>query len=119
MYISENDLAYLEKCTKEELIYFIKKIGGALLDYSPSPEQVIGAYRVNKALDEECREFKRYIDLSEKADSLMKPYVGKKFSEVPASILCEYGVLLENSEKALRKSELARKRYDRLTSKSN
>ncbi len=115
---SKQDLDFLRKCTKEELIYLIEHCLyiGVLLAEPKTMERFINDYRSNKVLNEEEKEYKKFTELLEKASCLIKPY--KDFSKVPQDTVLRYLKTLDEAEGVYKKAERLRIRYYNLTSKS-
>ena len=114
---SVQDLDFLRKCTKEELIVLVKRYYAVLKDWSiemDSPKEIICDYRSEKYFAKYNREFDKYIYSSKKCNELLLPYVGKRFSDIPENVLLEYEKLRDEAKTAQKKADYARKKYDKL-----
>ena len=94
----------LKECTKDDLLYIIKRLSfphrveenytiqRALveLEYQREDKKLKEAERLNKVADEKMAEY----------NSIISPYIGKSFAEIPDKVLKKAAAVLKEREAA-------------------
>lgn len=93
----------LNECTKEELIEIINRVqvNGFMGEHLVESGLIhIEAQRMEKKFNEAEKYNKLACEKRLKSAELMKPYEGKRWSDVPMEILTKASELLKEAEKA-------------------
>ena len=95
----------LKDCTKEELIYCVNYIAGRMglhnKDYYIETALECVKYKRQKSKLDRAEEFNQLSAKKRKEYvALLKPYEGKKYTDVPLYVITKASALLKEAEKA-------------------
>lgn len=101
----------LETCTKEELIYLIRQIGG----YRPDElERIVRQCRANRALRNMQEADNASADATSKYISFLKKYEGKRLSEIPAAAIYQMDALQKEQQRQYATSRRYSQEWEKL-----